>query len=507
MPSDAAAAPDRPRRLHAVSPLFSLAAVTRQFLVPFLLFVFFAQGDSWQKWLVAPFPFVLALELVRYFTLTYRLTTHELVIRRGLLARTERHIPYERIQNIELVETAVHRVLGVAEVRLQTGGGREVEAHLRVLSRGAVDELRAALMAARPDATAAGSPASVLLRLPPREIALHGLLTGRAFVLLGAIVGVFFEYNVDWRAALGWLLPPEVTRALEGQGAPAWASGETARAALSLERWMQSALLWTAVFVPLLVLLRLAAASWTLVRLYDFTLARTGDGLQSRYGLLTRLSATIPRARVQVLTVQEGVVYRWLQRASVSVETAGEFSQERGRLGSQWVAPIVPTGDLEALVREVQPDAVLDPPSWTPVHHRAFTRMARLRLAWILLIAAGAAVPLGPAVAIPALAGAALSIWHARRLAARLAIALTPTSVILRTGAFGHRRSIARFARIQAVACTRSPFDRRWGMTTITVDTAGGSAEHRIELPYLDEPAAREIYQQLKVEVARAVRG
>jgi putative membrane protein len=506
MPSDVVAeGGDRPRRLHPVSPLFSLASVTRQFLVPFLLFVFFARGDVWQKWLIAPFPFVLAFELVRYFTLTYRLTAHELVIRRGLLARSERHIPYERIQNIELVETAVHRVLGVAEVRLQTGGGRDVEAHLRVLSRGAVDELRAAIVAARPEAGAAETEASVLLRLPPREIALHGLLTGRAFVLLGAIVGVAFEYNVDWEPAIGWLLPADVARALE-DAAPDWSGGETVRAALSIERWMRSALLWTAVFVPLLVVLRLAAASWTLVRLYDFTLARTGDGLQSRYGLLTRLSATIPRARVQVLTVEEGLVYRWLGRASVSVETAGEFSQERGRLGSQWVAPIVPTSALEPLVREVQPDAVLDPPAWTPVHRKAFARMARLRAGWILLVAAAAAVPLGPVVTIPALAGAAVSVWHARRLAARLAIALTPTAVVMRTGAFGHRRSIARFARIQAVACTRSPFDRRWGMARITVDTAGNAAEHRIEVPYLDEPAAREIYERLKVEVARAVR-
>jgi hypothetical protein len=44
-------------------------------------------------------------------------------------------------------------------------------------------------------------------------------------------------------------------------------------------------------------------------------------------------------------------------------------------------------------------------------------------------------------------------------------------------------------------------------MARISVDTAGGSPLHRIEMPYLDEAAAREIYQRLRTEVAGAVRG
>ena len=108
---------------------------------------------------------------------------------------------------------------------------------------------------------------------------------------------------------------------------------------------------------------------------------------------------------------------------------------------------------------------------------------------------------------MPALLVAGLAVWHARQLTARLAVALTPSSIVVRAGAFSHRRSIARFSRIQSVSCTRSPFDRRWGMARISVDTAGGSPLHRIEMPYLDEGAAREIYGRLRAEVARAVSG
>jgi putative membrane protein len=460
-----------------------------------VLFLVFARGDQWQRWMLVPFAFLLGAELIRYFTLTYRLTSgSELVIRSGLFSRTERHIPFERVQNVELVESAVHRMLGVAEVRLQTGSGAEVEAHLRVISRQAVEELRGAILARKRADDTAASPSTVLLRLPLSEVALHGLITGRGLVLLAAIVGILFEYNIDWESFIGRFIPagPQEWQVV-------WDD--------ALEGTMRTLFLWTAFFVPAAIALRLLSAAWAVVRLYDFTLERTGEGLQSRYGLLTRVSATIPRARVQVLSVHEGVLHRWVQRASVRVDTAGQFKQESGQLGSQWVAPIVRVGALLPLVREVQPDVEIDPPEWTPVHRRAFVRVLRLQLVWTLLVTLVIGANIGPLVLVPALLVAGLAVWHARQLTARLAVALTPSSVVVRTGAFSHRRSIARFSRIQSVSCTRSPFDRRWGMARISVDTAGGSPLHRIEMPYLDEGAAREIYGRLRAEVARAVRG
>jgi putative membrane protein len=124
----------------------------------------------------------------------------------------------------------------------------------------------------------------------------------------------------------------------------------------------------------------------------------------------------------------------------------------------------------------------------------------------IVLFGALAFRGLGPFVIVPALLLAGLSVWYARRLTARLAVALTPTSIVTRTGAFAYRRSLARFSRIQSVSCTRSPLDRRWRMATISVDTAGGSAEHRIVMPYLDETRARDIYERLRAEVAAVSR-
>ena len=52
-------------------------------------------------------------------------------------------------------------------------------------------------------------------------------------------------------------------------------------------------------------------------------LTRVREDLRIEFGLLTRVAATIPIRRVQTITIQQGLLHRWLGRASVRVETAG----------------------------------------------------------------------------------------------------------------------------------------------------------------------------------------
>ncbi len=50
------------------------------------------------------------------------------MIRSGLIFRNERHVPFSRIQNVDAIQNVFHRLFGVAEVRVETGGGKEEEA-------------------------------------------------------------------------------------------------------------------------------------------------------------------------------------------------------------------------------------------------------------------------------------------------------------------------------------------------------------------------------------------
>jgi membrane protein YdbS with pleckstrin-like domain len=60
-----------------------------------------------------------------------------------------------------------------------------------------------------------------------------------------------------------------------------------------------------------------------------------------------------------------------------------------------------------------------------------------------------------------------------------------------------------RFSKIQAVAVHESPFDRRTGMATLSVDTAGSSETHQVAIPYLDRNVVAKIGAELAVQAGR----
>ena len=133
------------RRLHPLSLLFELGGSLRQLAVPLIALLFVARSRSGEANLIAAAGIVVistGLALARYLAYRYRYDPSELVIRSGVLVRNERHIPYDRIQNIDAVQNIAHRALGVVSVQVQTGAGTKPEATLSVLPMVALTEMR-----------------------------------------------------------------------------------------------------------------------------------------------------------------------------------------------------------------------------------------------------------------------------------------------------------------------------------------------------------------------------
>lgn len=127
---------------------------------------------------------------------TYEVTDSELVIERGLLNRTRRSIPLERIQDVGIEQGPLSRIFGLAEVRVETGGGDKDEAVLDSVSLAEAARLRGALR---------GAPARPMVGLdtgadaPPVEDTLTDVFAmspGRV-LLLG-----LFSFSLVWIAAL-----------------------------------------------------------------------------------------------------------------------------------------------------------------------------------------------------------------------------------------------------------------------------------------------------------------
>lgn len=494
------------RRLHPLSFLFQIGGQLRQFVVPGLVLLVGAGSaglgvDTWILTLLIPSTLIA---LVRSLSVRYRFDAGELVITSGFIFRNERHVPYARIQNIDAVQNVAHRLFGVVEVRVETGGGEEPEAALRVLPRAALDEMRERVFAGRHTsaAAAAGAPAPgadarTLLRLGARDLLLAGFIESRGLIIVGAAVGVLWESGlfdpmldaVAGRDVDGRGFVRQAFRAIAGGGLP------------SLDRIA----LVAAGFVLLLLLMRGLSMAWSLVRLHGFRLERRGDDLRAEFGLFTRVMTTVPIRRVQTLTIREGPLHRLFKSAMVRVDTAGgEPAGQRGAAKRESLAPLVARHALPSLLADVLPDVELSAIAWQPVDPRGLRRALRVSLIFY------AALTLPFVLMLKWWTLALLAVFwlwswlDVTREIRGLGWALVDGGVLFKSGWIVKEVSVARFSKLQAVTLTESPFDRRHRMARVDVDTAGaGDLDRRIGIPYLARATADALRRDLTRHAAQ----
>ena len=510
---------DRERQLHALSPLFAAAKTARAFVVPAIV-VLFASGGSpfgmWGStgariWVTVALVFVAVMAFLPYLIFRYTLAEDEMVIRDGIFTRTERHIPYSRIQNIDLVQNPVHRAFDVALVRVETASGGKPEAVLRVLSLQAIEQMRARVFAGRTDAAtgpveataeAGETPAArsatrrlLLLPLPTSELAKLGIASNKGMVVVGAAMGVFWQrqWELDWvDQAQGYV-----------------GSGREWMSTLAGSPMVGGITAVAVILVLGVVLLRLFSIGWYIFHLHGFTLTRVGNDLRAEYGLLNRISRMVPTPRIQALQTLESPVHRVFGRQSVKLQTVGGGmvgemdlkGQGGGKSESQWLAPMIESERVPDLFSEVHEGVDLRRVVWEPIAQRAWRRVFRV---WVALGVLGT-VPLALFVDPWALALVILvapgAYVHARLYVKHSAYSLAPWGIVCKSGWFNRRLKLVRYGKIQTVSTAESPFDRRNGMAAVRIDTAGGEMQgHTIEIPYLDTAVAGDVARRLYQE-------
>ncbi|HYG64440.1 MAG TPA: PH domain-containing protein [Thermoanaerobaculia bacterium] len=529
MPSEPADSAVADRRLHPLSIFFGFAAQIPKLVLPGVFVLFSARSSQWAEWQLWAMLLLIPYTLVavgRYITLRYRYEPHEIVIRTGLLFRNERHIPYSRIQNLDAVQNVLHRLAGVVEVRVETGGGQKAEATMRVLPVAAYEEMRRRVFAGKAaEAVAEGeaaesvpvpasTPERTLLRMPLHDLLICGFIENRGIVIIGAGFGLLWEAGLMDRLMGRWLRVNG-----PGGGLPEWFGGDAPGGGLSAavvkaflgqgELPLTRIALALTAFAGILLLIRLLSMIWALLRLYGFRIVRAGEDLRTEYGLLTRVVATIPLRRIQTLTIREGPLHQLFRRAAVRVETAGgggggDGEEESTAKQREWLAPLIHRDALPGFLREVLPEADLSTVEWRPVEPRAFRRHLKKSLIADVLIALPFVLMLKFWTLALLAVFIAWSVVAAHLYVRHLGWAVIDGAVLFRSGWLWRRVSVARFAKIQAVTIHESPWDRRAAMARVRVDTAGARGEaQRVDIPYLARDTARALYELLSGQAAQ----
>ncbi len=405
----------------------------------------------------------IAYELAYYRRFRYELTGDSFDVASGVISRRDREVPLRRVQNVDVQQNVLQRALGIAAVNVETAGGGETEVVLHYVGEAEAERLQHRLRTgAREDAEESGikdgetrreeAEEELLFAIQPNELAILSVFTIDPGASLLATVALSFASGFDPTA----LVPLE---AFEGD------LPGTGLIALAL-----------AVLVFLLVAW-IVSAALTFSRYYGFRLTRAGEELRYERGLLQRYSGTIPLDKVQTLTVEESIPFRWIGYGSLAVETAGYAPGQSGSGGAESAVPIAERDRVRALARSIEPfgDPELEP-SPTRARERYTVRYAAVVA---LLVAAGYAldavtdvvgdwyVLAAFALAVPV---AAHLKWKSR------GFAVGERYFFARTGFWKRTTKVVPHYRIQSVVDTRNVFQRRRRLASVTADTASSAA-------------------------------
>ena len=415
---------------------------------------------------------ILALPLIflRYFRFRYHITRTEIVIQSGILTRQHRSIPIERIQNIEIEQSLLPRLFGTAKVKIETAGSAKTEGVLEFVSVRRAHEIREVIRTyqqeqteppPQPDAhkPTQGAPSvaadeletdeAPLFRMSLQRVLLTGVLRFSLFYIAIAF-SLIQQLNPDpddielWLTR-GWLRPI----AELGQHSP-----------------------WLLTIAGILIAVTLSWFAGILVSLnqnYKFTIWLKDKKLHKRHGLLTLSQGTIPLKRIQALIFRANPLMRKLNWVAVEVQTMGLESTQRGH---QLAVPLGQFEEATHIAQHMLPVSI--PESFSPVSTLTIRRtIIRLSMLTVCILA--------PASYFwqPALWGFLLLLfipWYAILQYRNHGYALQGDILYVRRGVFRHYIWAIPASKFQVLYATASLFQRRLGLCTVYVDTAGAGS-------------------------------
>ncbi|MCP3144871.1 PH domain-containing protein [Pyxidicoccus xibeiensis] len=393
-------------------------------------------------------------------TLRYRMVGSQLEIRSGLFSKTSRFIDAARVQNTEVLQPFVSKLLGLVELKVETASGQKAEGHLRGLTPQDAQALIDALHSARgrnapalAPVSATGAPqGEVLAQMRLGDLLRYGATATGLGVLAVVMGGIGELMEAFHQLLLPWMQARWEALARPGMG---WLSAVLAGVAGLLAIWLVNVVL-------------------AILRFHGFRLVDTGTHFRAAGGLITRRQVTVRRERIQQVVLDEPLLRRGLGFGSVEVETAGVRAGREPAERAELVVPVVPTARLEELVRRLIPGlpAALEDLPLRPAHPKALLR-ARIRAVVLsVLVAIPATVFLWPwgLLAWAMLPLQLVGAWFDWRFQGWL---VTDTHIVVRLGFWRRRTTVLHRSRIQSVKAVQGPLERGYGIGHVQVAVAG----------------------------------
>ena len=488
---------DEARRLHPLTLVQRLiVSLPAMFFILLPLFRGTEDSSLWFNLSLAALYglFLIPWIAVYYIRFRYWITETEVIIHSGVLTRRRRNIPVDRIQNVDVEQGPLQRVLGTAKVVIYTAGSANAEGVLEYVSLKEAEDIRsvvreiqqgtaldsgqdAASNSVSEPAPAAANSNPPIFAMDRRRVLLAGAFRF-SLLYIAAMFSLLQFIDPDPTVVFDILLRgPLEPVAADIQASP-WVAGVSAVLGAVLLGW-------------------LTGIALTFNRFHRFTLERVGSKLNRRHGLLTISQGTVPLHRIQSYILRSNPLMQRFGWYRLELQTIGTDTRERG---FQVAAPFARAHEVERILDAISTTTGADVGqrwaslAWQPVSPLT-TRRFLVRWSVALVLPVAVAVFWWP----PVLWG--LVLWPlvpilARTRYANMGWAMTESMVAIRRGIIRKHIWLIPIDKLQTISLKANWFQRRLGLETLYIDTAGASDAIPADLVDVTRDVAEGLFRQ-----------
>lgn len=407
---------------------------------------------------------VLALVLVVIFWLVwrfqqFRITGDHVEVRKGMVFRSHRRAPLDRVQGVNLTRPFPARIIGLAKLEV-VGAGNDANVALEYLATARAESVRADILRLASGARAAREQARTGIPAPTGVAGQLGSAApaGRTSQLVdsvnagvsdliqgvdlddvapesvvriptGRLVGAQLIHAVLWLALFGSIFAVSMGGILIG----AINDGEAEVGLIALGGGL-------AVGIPMVI--AFLAVTWAQIsKSLRYSIAPTPNGVRITYGLLTTITETLPPGRIFAVEVTQSLLWRPFGWWAIKINRmSGKSAAQQSSGNAQQFNIVLPVGrreDVERVLALVLPDVP----------------QGDIPLVWEHGI-------LGPVEGDPYRTIPARAWWRRPLSWRRHGYAVTEYGVLLRRGVLWRKLAVFPLARLQGVSISQGPLAR-----------------------------------------------
>lgn len=406
--------------------------------------------------------------IIRYLTYRWSVDDDALVIRHGVIRKVNLRIPFERIQAIDLQQPWYFRIAGATRFVVDTAGSKSKEAEIWALDYEVAETLRAFIHTKQDEAgeqEGVGAANREETETPWIEVdtstlAKIGLFRNHFRTIAGFFGGAFYLYSQMQEV----LSSDEINEELEHVYN------------------VIPKVFGVFLFLGIIVVFAAVAFSviFTIIRFYNFKLVERGDAFIAKYGLINSKARQVKPAKIQIMRTEHGPVFRWLGIVKFKIEQA--YAEKKNKEDFT-----IPGSPVEQVARFRQ---------------RVFGKIGEhvhpgtsFNWFWYRSVRLGLLPMLIPAIIfyitqetnylyfflwIP------FQLVYSYLLWANQGVFIDDEKLSVRREVIFDKRAVLRLERVQSIILTESMYQRRKGLATLVVETAGGS----VQIPFIPKATA-----------------